>query len=295
MTRHLFLAVETGGTKILARIADADGATVATLHRPTTTPDDAATSIAALVDQHVGGNDVLVAGAIAAFGPIIVDPAHPDHGSLLDTPKPGWGRTNLRAMLSDRLGIPIAVDTDVNMAAIAEQRLGAGHGLDPIAYVTVGTGIGGGLVTGGAALHGVLHPEVGHLPVLRSADDSAPCVCPFHANCVEGLAAGPAIAARIGAGRDLKDFPADVAVIGGYLGQLAAALVLAWSPRRIIWGGGLMRTPGLLDALRNGLARTLNGYVAGPASDDPDFCVAAMLDDAGLDGAMLVARALART
>jgi fructokinase len=157
------------------------------------------------------------------------------------TSKSGWIDSNLRARLQEQLGVPVAVDTDVNAAAIAEQRLGAGASLPSVAYVTVGTGIGAGLAIGGQSLKGALHPEAGHIRLVRRPDDQAPSTCPFHADCAEGLVSGPALRRRLGEGHDLADNPALVELVADYLGQLAAALVLVWSPHRIVWGGGSSR------------------------------------------------------
>nr|QQZ51029.1 ROK family protein [Phenylobacterium glaciei] len=134
------------------------------------------------------------------------------------------------------------LETDVSAAALAEQAAGAGAGLDTVAYVTVGTGIGGGLAIDGRPLKGALHPEVGHLRVHRHPGDTTPCVCPFHDDCAEGMAAGPAIAARLAPGEILQGRPEVQAMVADYLGQLCASLVLAWSPRCIVMGGGLLTT-----------------------------------------------------
>jgi len=290
MATACFLAIETGGTKIIARIADRDGAAIGERRFATTTPDEACATILAFVDGALPEGATLAGAAIAAFGPLILDPTSPKRGCLLATPKPGWSGSNLRAMLADALAIDVAVDSDVNAAALAEQAIGAGQGCRSIAYVTVGTGIGGGLAVAGETMRGFAHPEIGHLPIRRVAEDKIASTCPFHSDCAEGLAAGPAIGQRLGAGRKLVDDRALTAVIADYLGQLGAAITLTWSPDRIVWGGGVMQTPGLIEAIVPALRRTLNGYDAGWCSSAPDYCAAAILSDAGLDGAMLMAR-----
>ena len=190
--------------------------------------------------------------------------------------------------------MPVVIDTDVNAAARAEWQRGAGLGLRCLAYVTVGTGIGGGLVVDGRPLHGALHPEIGHMPLTRRDGDNTQSVCPFHSNCAEGLTAGPAIARRIGINRALANEPTILDLVAGYLGELAASLVLCWSPERIIWGGGVMATPGLLERLRGSLDQSLAGYGVGGAALAADFCALPALADPGLEGALLMARALSQ-
>jgi fructokinase len=190
--------------------------------------------------------------------------------------------------------VRVVIDTDVNAAARAEWQRGAGQDVRCLAYVTVGTGIGGGLVVDGRPLHGALHPEIGHIRLTRRDGDNVLSVCPFHENCAEGLAAGPAIERRLGFNRTLSNEPTTLDLVAGYLGDLAASLVLCWSPERIIWGGGVMATPGLLERLRGSLDQSLAGYGAGEAAFAPDFCALPALVDSGLEGALLMARALAQ-
>jgi fructokinase len=291
MNDAYYLAIETGGTKTLARIERADGAPLGRLRIATTTPEAARDAIVAFVEQALPAGATLTGAGLAAFGPLVLDRQSPDLGRLLATPKPGWADANLRAALSGALGVAVTVDSDVNAAALAEQALGAGKGCGTLAYVTVGTGIGGGLAMAGRTLAGFANPEIGHAPIVRAAGDHAPSQCPFHDSCAEGLAAGPAIAARIGPGGRLGEHPALLETIGDYLGQLAATITLAWSPDRIVWGGGVLSTPGLVGRIGSAMQRRLGGYDRGWRSAAPDYCVSAMLDDAGLEGAMLMARA----
>jgi fructokinase len=291
MTAPLYLGIETGGTKTVARIIDADGTSVADGRWATTTPDAACDDITAFVRSHMARGTLAGAG-LAGFGPIIVDPAG-DLGRVLATPKPGWTNSNLRRDLSERLGVAVAVDTDVNAAAIAEQALGAGRGFASVAYLTVGTGIGAGLATDGKSLRGALHPELGHLRLNRSDGDAFPSACPYHDDCAEGLAAGPAVRQRLG-GANLGDSPHVHELISGYLGQLVAAIILAWSPHRIIIGGGVGTAPGIIDAIALAYPAALSGYGVGPLAVAPGFLVPAALSDAGLEGALLMARNTAR-
>jgi fructokinase len=290
MIKELVAGIETGGTKILARICSADGGeTLGERRWQTGSAEQAAADLGDFLTDLPEGSR-LVAIGMAAFGPLIVDPASPDYGRMLATPKPGWADSNVRATLEARLGVPISVDTDVGAAAIAEQQLGAGGQLPSVAYVTVGTGIGAGLAIRGQSLKGALHPEAGHLRLVRRGEDDAPSACPFHSDCAEGLVAGPAMRRRLGEGRNLADEPALMDLAAEYLGQLAAALVLAWTPHRIVWGGGVIGGAPLLPLIMREMRSTLGGYGVGPAIDDPDFCSPAALENAGLEGALLMAR-----
>lgn len=289
----LVAGIETGGTKILARIVElGSGKTVAEGRWATGTADAAADDLVGFLSETKNSNRLLAVG-MAAFGPLIVDPDSPDYGEVLATPKPGWAGTNLRAALQARLGVPVAVDTDVNAAAIAEQQLGAGKGVPSVAYVTVGTGIGAGFAIRGRSLQGALHPEAGHLRLVRRLGDGVPSTCPFHQDCAEGLVAGPAVRRRLGDGRELSDDRELMDLIADYLGQLAAALVLTWSPHRIVWGGGVIGAARLVPMIGEKLVASLGGYGVGPRVGQPDFCVPAGLDNAGLEGALLMARRLA--
>jgi fructokinase len=160
--------------------------------------------------------------------------------------------------------------------------------------VTVGTGIGAGLSIRGQTLKGELHPECGHLPILRRPQDDFPSVCGFHANCAEGLVSGPALRKRLGEGRDLSDDAELVELVADYLGQLAATLVLAWTPNGIVWGGGVISGTPIIPLIEARMRRALNGYGVGKAANEPGFCVPAELENAGLEGALLMAEDLAK-
>jgi fructokinase len=287
---RVFAAIETGGTKILARLVDADGRALSDGRWPTTTPERAFEDLAGFIVHAIPAGCSLAGIGIAAFGPVVRAARSRDYGRILNTPKPGWSGANLRAQLAARFAVPVAIDTDVNAAARAESQHGAGQGVRSLAYVTVGTGIGAGLIIEGRPLEGALHPEIGHIRLARRDGDRAPSACPFHRDCVEGLASGPAIARRLGANQSLADNPPTLELAAGYLGELAATLVLCWSPERIVWGGGVMRTPGLLARLRAAMERSLAGYGVGEAAGRADFCVLAALEHAGLEGAVLMAR-----
>lgn len=292
--RKVLIGIELGGTKILCRGIDESGTVLLDRRFATSSPDVALNDLAGCIASLGSDETSIAAIGIASFGPVIVDATSADCGRILATPKPGWSGFNLRGALADRFrDVPIAVDTDVNAAALAEHALGAGRGLDCVAYVTVGTGIGGGLVTAHGPLHGALHPEIGHLLLRRRAGDAHASTCPFHADCAEGLVAGPAIARRLGPSRTLADSPDIRALVADYLGDLAASLVLAWSPQRIVMGGGVMDTPGLLVDIGNALRMALGHYGAAPSARE-DFLAPAQLPAAGLEGALLLARAAHR-
>lgn len=294
MSTPVLAGIETGGTKILARVVDASGRALADGRWPTSNPQAVYGDLAAFVAARVPAGHSLAGIGIAAFGPLVRDALSPDYGRVLDTPKSGWTGSNLRAQLAGRFGVPVAIDTDVNAAACAEWQLGAGRGVRSLAYVTVGTGIGGGLVVDGRALEGALHPEIGHVRLARREGDQAASVCPFHESCAEGLSAGPAIARRLGPGRALGEDPGVLELVAHYLGELAATLVLCWSPERIVWGGGVMATPRLIEHVRAALHAALAGYGVGAAVSAPDFCVLPGLEHPGLEGALLMARRAAR-
>jgi len=293
MTEPVFVGIETGGTKILARIVDTRDRVLAEGRWPTTSPEAALEALTTFIAGAIPGRSLAGIG-IAAFGPVVCDELSQDYGRILNTPKSNWSGSNLRAGLAARFGVPVVIDTDVNAAARAEWQRGAGQGVRCLAYVTVGTGIGGGFVVDGRPLHGALHPEIGHIRLTRRDGDDSPSVCPFHPNCAEGLTAGPAIARRLGIDRTLSNAPTILDLVAGYLGELAASLVLCWSPERIIWGGGVMTAPGLLERLRGSLAQSLAGYGVGEAALAPDFCTLPALVDSGLEGALLMARALSQ-
>jgi fructokinase len=282
-----YAGIELGGTKILCRLMGRDGAWLGEARFATSTPAQALADLKAFLR----GRAVSALG-VASFGPIGLDPSGADYGRLLATPKPGWGGFDLRGALQAQFPVPLALDTDVNAAALAEQACGAGRGLSSVAYVTVGTGIGAGLALEGRTLRGALHPEAGHLRLRRRAGDDAPSSCPFHEDCAEGLASGRAVAHRLGERRSLTEDPWTFALAAAYLGELAASLVLCWSPHRIVLGGGLMATEGLRGAVAQAMHGTLGDYLPGPARD-PRYLSAPALADAGLEGALMLARAVA--
>jgi fructokinase len=227
------------------------------------------------------------------FGPLHLRPGSPDRGTVGATPKPGWEGTDVLAAFRDGLGVPAGIDTDVNGAALAERRWGAGRGLHSLLYLTIGTGVGGGAVVDGHVLHGIDHPEMGHLRLPRHPQDTFEGICPFHGDCLEGMTSGPAIAARWGRrAEDLGvDTAAAVVLAGWYLGTAVANLTLALAPQRVILGGGVMKLPGLFAAVRDRYREVLGSYFQAPeAHDPPSFIVPPGLGDrAGVLGAIALA------
>jgi fructokinase len=258
-------AVEAGGTKMVCAVGSGPDDVRDVVRFPTEGPRE---TLAAVVDWFRGwerrhGRRIQALG-YGTFGPCDPDPTSPGYGRITTTPKPGWSGADVVGTLRAALGVPIGFDTDVDAAALAELRWGALRGTRTGVYLTVGTGIGGGVVADGRVLHGMLHPEIGHVRVPRDPRvDPYPGRCPFHGDCVEGLASGPANAERWGApGADLPPEHPAWALEAGYLAHLCATLVCTLSPERIVLGGGVMAQEHLFALLRPEVQRLLNGYVA---------------------------------
>ena len=284
--------IEIGGTKTVVLVARGRDI-VAQLQFPTTGP---AATLARCTDQLAAWQDAhgpLAAIGIGSFGPLSLDPAATDYGHVTNTPKPGWEGADLSAALRTRFTVPLAIDTDVAGAALAEGRWGAAVGVRVHVYLTVGTGIGIGLVVDGRAVHGLVHPEAGHLRVRRVSSDAFLGICRFHGDCLEGLASGPAIAAR--AGHSSSDLPADHPVwasVAAELAELAAMLVLTVSAERIVIGGGVVNgQPQLLPLIRACTDTLLGGYVpaASRAALERIVTEPALGADAGPLGAIALA------
>jgi fructokinase len=231
---------------------------------------------------------------IASFGPVEVDAASPRFGWITSTPKPGWRNTDLITNLGLAPGTPVRLVTDVTGAALGEHRFGAGRGVEDVAYVTGGTGIGAGVGVNGAPFTLRSHPELGHLVIRRHPEDSFAGVCPFHGDCLEGLASGPSIELRWGRpGPDLGHLRADAVELSSYyIAQLLATVTYAAAPQRIVVGGGVLMTPGLLDAVREQLALLVGSALAGhPLMDTGSGYIARpeLGDESGVRGALSLA------
>ena len=259
---RVFGAVEAGGTKFVCAIGDESGAIRSELRFATADP---ASTLARVRDFFKEFRKDLRASGIgvACFGPVILDRQSAKYGFIGNTPKAGWSNVEIAGMLAREFSCPVGFDTDVNAAALAEHRWGAGRDIQNLVYLTVGTGIGGGVLIDGAPLHGLMHPEIGHIhPRRHPLDASFAGVCPFHGDCLEGLASGPAILARSGSElQHLEAAHAQWDLEADYLGQLCAQLVLTISPQRIIIGGGVMSQQRLFPLVRRRTLHWLGGYV----------------------------------
>ena len=264
---------------------------------PTTSPQATIDQIIAFFRDQAGRE--LSAVGIGAFGPVDLHPESPTFGFITSTPKVGWQQYDLASTLYRALQVPIGFDTDVNAAAAGEARWGAGRGLPNFLYLTVGTGIGGGALVNGEVIHGLLHPEMGHIRIPHDLGaDPFPGSCPYHKDCLEGLASGPAMQARWG--KRAQELPADHpawALEAHYLALGLATWVCTVSPERILLGGGVMQQASLFPMIRQELLRLLNGYIdAKPLLNEIDSYVAPpeLGNRAGVLGAMVLAEHIYR-
>jgi fructokinase len=292
----MIAGVETGGTKVVCGVADREAPQriLRTERFPTTTPGETIGRINAFLAEQAASEPIEALG-VATFGPVNVSPDEPRYGWITGTPKREWTDTPLLERIDVAAAVPAAVLSDVSGAALGEQRWGAGAGRRSIAYGTVGTGIGVGLVVQGAVLHGNGFPELGHLLVRRHPEDGFAGSCPFHGDCLEGLASGPAVLGRWGA--DASSLPADVRgqaleILAFYLAQAVATVAYAVGIERMVLGGGVLKAPGLLEEVRRQLPVVTGGPGGGHAAtlDAPDFVVPPALGDlSGLSGALAAA------
>jgi fructokinase len=288
----LFGCIEAGGTKFVCGLMNSPDDTRAISTIVTTSPEETIRKVCSFFEDAQSAYGEIAAFGIASFGPLQLDRTDSKWGALLDTPKPGWSGVNVMAQLASRFGRPCAIDTDVGAAALAESIYGCARELRSAAYITVGTGIGAGLVIDGATVIGFGHPEAGHIRPPRYADDfDFHGICPFHGDCLEGLASGPAIKQRWG--KPLNQLPLEHTghdVIAWYLGVLVVTLAAVASPHRIIFGGGVMQTPGLIERVRIHAAQLGGPYLFGSQSLDELICVPELGTRAGLAGAFVLAQ-----
>jgi len=286
-----YAGVELGGTKCVALLARGPNEVMERETVPTTSPQETLGALAALLGQW--RYDAL---GIASFGPVDLDPKSAGYGHITSTPKPGWAEADVLGTLRSVAGVPTAFDTDVNGAAFAEMRWGAGRGFDDFAYVTVGTGVGVGLIANGLPMRGFAHCELGHIRIARLAGDPFAGSCPYHGDCVEGLAAGPSLVARVGEER-VSSLSVDNPLwdsVAWALAQLCHAIVCAAAPRAIAMGGGVVdKQPHLLPRIEGMLVESLNGYMVVP--NEGAYIRAPQLGrDAGPLGAIALAMNLRR-
>lgn len=283
-------ALEAGGTKMVLAVMDENGSILFRSSLPTKTPGETMPEMLAFFSAQP-----LSALGIGGFGPLNLDKSSAEYGCIMETPKLAWRHFPLANAFQEKLGVPVGLDTDVNAAALAEARLGAAKGKESCLYVTVGTGIGGGVIMHGKPVHGLMHPEIGHISVSPLPDDPMPQgICPYHPHCLEGLASGPSIEKRWGIpAKELPENHPAWEMESAYLAQLCANAMLSFSPEMIILGGGVMQQKFLLPMIREKTVRLLNGYIAHPAVAHglKEYIVAPGLDTlSGITGAYLLAR-----
>lgn len=280
-------AIEAGGTKIICGIGNELGEIERKVSFPTETPQIAMEKINAFF-----ANEQLDAIGVGTFGPIDATKGSATYGYITTTPKPGWGNFNFLGELSKYYHVPIGFDTDVNGAALAEATWGNAKGLNSCVYYTIGTGVGVGVYSEGKLVHGLLHPEAGHIPVKRHPNDAYEGFCPYHKDCLEGVAAGPAIERRYGIkGNELDANHEAWELIAYYIAQALTTSVLLLSPEKIILGGGVMHQEQLFPLIRKNLQANLNGYVHHPMllEQIDQYVVSPGLgDNAGLCGAIAI-------
>lgn len=288
---HIKAAIEAGGTKWICAIGDDTGKVINERVIKTGQPDETlAAVIAALKELREESGDFKSLG-IGSFGPLVLDSEKPNFGEFINTPKENWSGYNMIQPLKKAFGkdFKIALDTDVNTAVLAESRLGIGKGYKNICYITVGTGIGGGVMVDGHLIKGKMHPELGHIPVQDSAleVEGFTTVCPFHTNCVEGKASGTAMKHRWQT--EPENMP-DIAweLEADYLAQLAMALTASYSPDLIIFGGGVSKHKGLISLIQKRFSKVTGGYWDLPPITDY-IQMTSFQDRAGLVGALLLA------
>ena len=259
--------IEAGGTKFVCAVGSGPNDIRAEHRFPTTTPEETLAQAIAFFQAQVEEHGRIAAIGIAAFGPLDPNPASPTFGYITTTPKPGWANADVVGVIKTALGVPVGFDTDVNGAALGEHRWGAAQDVDTFIYLTIGTGVGGGVMVNGRLLHGLIHPELGHISLPHDwAQDPYKGRCPYHGDCLEGMAAGPAIGERWG--QPAFELPADHPaweLEAHYLALALRSYICTLSPQRIIMGGGVMEQPQLFPLLRQKTIDYLAGYVQSPA------------------------------
>jgi fructokinase len=264
---RLFAGIEAGGTKFVCAVGSSPQDMGEPVSFQTTQPVETIQRTIDFLHEQEGRAGKLEGIGIASFGPLDPKPGSETYGFITTTPKPGWANFDFVSAIRAHFGVPISFDTDVNGAALGEWRWGAGQGLDTFLYLTIGTGIGGGGLVNGQLMHGLIHPEMGHMLLPHDFQrDPYPGRCPYHHDCFEGLACGPAIEERWG--QKAITLPADHPawdLEAEYLALGLVNLIASLSPQRVILGGGVMQQPQIFPLLRNKVQRLLNGYVQSPA------------------------------
>lgn len=283
----IYGALEAGGTKMVCALGDGDGNILEKISIPTSTPEDTLPRITDFFKER----DIAALG-IACFGPIDLIKDSGTYGHILMTPKTAWRDCDILGILREALGVPCGFDTDVNGSLLGEVTYGSAKGLTDVIYLTIGTGIGAGIMAGGRLLHGMLHPEAGHILMRPVKGDDYKGRCPSHCSCFEGMASGPAIEERWGApGRELADRSEVWELEADYIAQALTDYIMVLSPQRIILGGGVMHQEQLFSMIREKTAAYINGYLRTRELDDMDSYIvpASLGDDQGILGAIRLA------
>jgi fructokinase len=291
---QLYVGIEAGGTKFVCATGTGPDDLTTPISFPTTIPAETVENTLNFLAEHQQKHGRISAIGVASFGPVDPRPGSSTYGNITTTPKPGWANFNIVQAIQDHFPLPIGFDTDVNGAALGEWRWGAAQGLDTFVYLTIGTGIGGGGMVNDQLMHGLIHPEMGHMLVRHDWQrDPFSGACPYHGDCLEGLACGPALERRWGKPAALlpADHPAwDLEA--EYLALGLVNLITAISPQRIILGGGVMHQPQLFPLLRKKVQLFLNGYIQSPEILEriEEYIVPPALGDrAGVLGAIALA------
>lgn len=250
-------ALEAGGTKMVMAVTTPEGEILERDEIPTGDPVPTCEAIV----RWFADKDIDALG-VGAFGPTGVDPNSDTYGWILETPKTAWRHFNFLGALQEGLDVPCGYDTDVNAACLGEATFGCAQGLDTVVYITIGTGVGAGVMAGGRLMHGMLHPEAGHIQLRKRAYDTGASVCGFHDSCFEGLASGPSIEARWGAkGHELAGNAQVWELESEYIAEALVDYVMCYSPEKIILGGGVMKQEQLFPLVRNKFTEMLGGYI----------------------------------
>jgi fructokinase len=293
-TKPLYAGIEAGGTKFVCAVGTGPDDLRALTRFPTTTSEETLAQVIAFLRAQHSVTPIAAIG-IGSFGPVDLNAASPTYGHITSTPKPGWANADIVGAIKRHINVPVALDTDVNVAVLGENKWGAAQGLDTFAYLTVGTGIGGGVLANGKLLHGILHPEVGHMLIPHDMQaDPFPGTCPYHRDCLEGLASGPALEQRWSQRGEMlpRDHPA-WRLEAHYLAMALTNLIYVLSPQRIVLGGGVMNQPQLLPMIRKEVQTLLRRYIQLPQllTDIDSYIVRPTLGDrAGVLGAIALAQ-----
>jgi fructokinase len=283
----LYGALEAGGTKMVCAIGDETGKIMDQVSIPTITPEETMPPII----EYFKGKDIAALG-IACFGPVDPEPASPTYGRILNTPKIPWRNYDIVGEMKKAFGLPIGFDTDVNGSLLGEVTWGNARGLTDVVYITIGTGVGAGILSGGKLVHGMLHPEAGHMKLVPVPGDNYKGRCPSHGNCLEGMAAGPAIEDRWGfKAKELNDRIEVWELEASYIAQAIMNMIMILSPQRFILGGGVMHQEHLFPLIRKKVLEEVNGYIQTKELEDIDSYIvpAGCNDDQGIMGCLKLA------